>query len=153
VVRVAAGAGGDVRARLAGQGGVAGGGSVGGGVRLRGGRRRAAAAVPGRPGQSWAGPRFRAVALHPAPELLRRRRGVVRPVAAGVLPLAGPAAGRLPGLHGEHAGPAHRQEAAGEAHDPVQGRRVRRLRAADQRIHPVAAPVRWLSPGGRASAG
>ena len=75
---------------------LAGCGGVGGGVRLRGGRGRAAAPVPGRPGQRRAGARPRAMALHPAPELLRRCRGVVRPVAAGVLALARPGAGRLP---------------------------------------------------------
>jgi hypothetical protein len=41
-------------------------------------------------------------------------------------------------VHDEHAGQAHRQAAAREAHGPLQGRRVRRLRAADQRFHPLA---------------
>jgi hypothetical protein len=76
---------------------------------------------PGRPGQRRAGARSRPVALHPAPELLRRRRGVVRPVVAGVLALARSAAGRLAGVHDEHAGQAHRQAAAREAHGAVQG--------------------------------
>ena len=60
VVRVAAGAGSDVRARAAGPGFVAGCGGVGGGVRLRGGRGRAAARrFLGRPGQRRAGARPR----------------------------------------------------------------------------------------------
>ena len=44
-----------------------------------------------------------------------------------------------PVVHDEHAGQAHRQAAAREAHGAVQGRGVRRLRAAHQRLHPLAA--------------
>jgi len=90
------------------------------------------------------GARPRAVALHPAPELRRRCRGVVRPVAAGVLALARPGAGRLTGVHDEHAGQAHREAAAREAHGAVQGSGVRRVRSAYQRLHPLAAALkRW----------
>ena len=44
---------------------------------LRGRRRRADGAVPRRPGEQGQGHRRRVVALHPAPELLRRRLRVV----------------------------------------------------------------------------
>ena len=43
----------------------------------------------------------------------------------------------------EHAGQAHRQEAAREAHGALQGRRVRRLRPPHQRLHPLASAVTW----------
>ncbi len=101
------------------------------------------------PANRRAGARHRPVALHPAPELLRRRRGVVRPVAAGLLALAGAAAGRLPGLHGEHAGAAHRQEAAGEAHVPG----PRATRTPTTCGGPAASsrgrPGYWIKPCGK----
>ncbi len=76
------------------------------------------------------------------PNYFRRRRGVVRPVAAGVLALARSRAGRLAGVHDEHAGQAHRQAAAREAHGAFQGGGVRRVRSAHQWLHPPPAALK-----------
>lgn len=73
----------------------------------------------------------------------RRLGGVVRAVAAGLLALARSGRGRVAGVHDEHAGAAHRQAAAGKAHGPFQGGRVRRLCSPDQRVLPVAAASTW----------
>jgi short chain dehydrogenase len=59
-----------------------------------------------------------------------------------VLALAWSRAGRLAGVHDEHAGLAHRQAAAREAHGAFQGGGVRRVRSAHQRLHPLAAALR-----------
>ena len=90
VVRLAAGAGGDVQRRarptLATWVGVA---ALAGRLRLRDRRRPAAHPLPQRPVHPGPGARHRPVALHPAPELLRRRLRLVGPVPDRVQRLAG----------------------------------------------------------------
>jgi hypothetical protein len=100
-------------------------GGVGGGVR----------ADPGHAGRILDS----GLSVHRVPELLRRRRGVVRALAAGLLALARAAFGDRAGLHDQHAGQAHQQEAAREAHGALPGHRVRRLRPAHQRVRALAA--------------
>ena len=75
---------------------------VAGRLRFRGDRRRAAARVQGGPGEPRAGDGSRAVALHPSPELLRRRAPVVgdlpgrQPHPAGLVDGGQPADHDLP---------------------------------------------------------
>ena len=157
VVRVAAGAGGDPPGRPALVGAVAGGHrardrGVGRRAVLRGGRRLAARAIQGRPGQRRCRQRPRPLAVHAAPELLRRRLRVVGAVPAGRGPLVGVGVRPLARAHDVDAGEGHRRAADREA-DVELAPRLRRVRPAHERLRAItsatlrAAPRPGADPG------
>ena len=106
-------------------------------LRLRNGRRLAAGAVQGGSGQTRHRPGHRALALHPAPELLRRRRRLGRAVPRRRGLLARRADHPLPRADDLDAGRQDRQAPDREGH--VRPARLQGVRRIDLRLPALAA--------------